>query len=610
MKRLFAITGIIASIAMLALLTGSVEFYSNNENCSKCHEMKRYTDTWRTSIHGSIGCEACHRRHESEGMISLKGTAIQRIAQHFLKKDKKPKAYIVKENCYACHPSIKKEITASRNSRIINPHPVHLAAGFVCIDCHKDFVHTKRMVAKPLPEMETCIRCHKEEDISVECSTCHFGSQEHISRIAKSGGYTLQAGQSCEVCHTNKAGSKTEHKKALQNVGGFKGTATCLKCHVDAAESVVAGVHSKLRTPVTNAEGVNVTKGMADIAANPAMWAWTAEKKDRTVKSGGCGRCHAGGSNLPNQEMVSTIDCLICHARDYDLRQRKVVGDGGVKKWIGDTSVRAANSVGKPVASYCWRCHEERMAMRRGTPYEAEHDVHAEAGMACQSCHVTIRHKIARGAVADISANDIPEVSVQCESCHVDYNHEARNIDLHQGRLACQACHVGRVEGMIAWDRVRGVDEDGDGLFEEEFILKKGVTPTFMWFNGRVDGNNLPLGNKADRKARLYPFKVYSSISAIDSRTKKPVPSSAATFAKTGDFDLAVRAAAKSMHLPKPPKWIKVEATAIKQLNHAIKRKGLECNDCHAKDGIMDFKKLGYSQETIKRLTAPQSYSK
>lgn len=49
------------------------------------------------------------------------------------------------------------------------------------------------------------------------------------------------------------------------------------------------------------------------------------------------------------------------------------------------------------------------------------------------------------------------------------------------------------------------------------------------------------------------------------------------------------------------PHWMRQFGTLM--LNHSIKKDGLACASCHSPNGILDFKKLGYSAERIKDLT-------
>jgi hypothetical protein len=44
------------------------------------------------------------------------------------------------------------------------------------------------------------------------------------------------------------------------------------------------------------------------------------------------------------------------------------------------------------------------------------------------------------------------------------------------------------------------------------------------------------------------------------------------------------------------PRWIPNDA--LLEISHAVRREGaLTCTDCHSKDGVLDWKKLGYSNE-------------
>ncbi|MCL6472279.1 MAG: hypothetical protein K6T91_05640 [Firmicutes bacterium] len=607
MKR-FAIIGAGALVLLLLLLgTGSVAFYSQESNCVKCHEMEKDYRSWQMSSHNHVACESCHAR--TTASFSIQGTAMGRIIAHFTKKDKNPKAYVSKENCLRCHAGIKKNIKTLRDSHIVNPHPIHLAAGFDCSHCHKRVAHADGVNTPSRPQMKDCINCHRAKEVSTECKTCHYGTQEHLDIIAQAGGYVLKEGEGCEVCHTEKDVDKPDHGKAMQNIGGYTGSETCLKCHVNAAKQIGSSAHGMLKTKVAHVPGIKVPMGMASKAVNPMalnLWASLTPLKDGTMKSGTCGNCHVGGSNLPTPEMAAPVDCLVCHAEKYDFSKRHVEKVGNVFKWNYEQGPEVAASVGKPKAEYCYRCHEDHMAETRGTKYEPEADVHAEAGMSCQSCHVTISHKIAKGNVADLMANDIPELSVSCTSCHVDFKHENKNIDTHLSRLACQTCHIGKVGGYWVQDKTKGQDDNNDGVFEDTKVHKEGY-PTYFWFNGTATDKNLPVGSRTDKKAKIFPFKVITVISGVDPNTKLPVASAAGVYSKTGDFAAAVKAAAASKGLPEP-KWIPLKSNKVQQLDHQIQKIGVKCNDCHAKKGIMDFKALGYTDQEIEELTQPQNY--
>ncbi|HZD59826.1 MAG TPA: NapC/NirT family cytochrome c, partial [Anaerolineae bacterium] len=333
MKKALSIVAGIAILVIMLLGTGAVAYYSNNSNCRDCHEMNRSYDSWRTSTHSSVSCTSCHHRNPSERTVTTRGTAIARIFAHFVKAKKNPKAHIDKEHCLRCHSSIKKSIKAGIDGHVVNPHPVHLAAGYNCSHCHKRLVHPAKANENTRPQMSDCIKCHQLKEVSIECSTCHFGTQEHIDKIADTGGYTLKKGEGCKVCHTEETTNSINHKKAMENIGGYKGIGTCSKCHVYCAKSVESSVHSRLKTEVAHVRGIKEEMGMASRAANPGTWAYQLKGKDGSIKDFGCGQCHVGGSNLPTPQMASGIDCLICHAKNYDMKKRRIVKTGNAVKW-------------------------------------------------------------------------------------------------------------------------------------------------------------------------------------------------------------------------------------------------------------------------------------
>ena len=49
------------------------------------------------------------------------------------------------------------------------------------------------------------------------------------------------------------------------------------------------------------------------------------------------------------------------------------------------------------------------------------------------------------------------------------------------------------------------------------------------------------------------------------------------------------------------PRWLPQDASL--EMSHAIRKEGaLSCNSCHSENGVMDFKKLGYSDDEAEML--------
>ena len=145
-------------------------------------------------------------------------------------------------------------------------------------------------------------------------------------------------------------------------------------------------------------------------------------------------------------------------------------------------------------------------------------------------------------------------------------------------------------------------------------------------------------------KSRIYPFKMFNAQMYEDMNNEGPfgamiLPFDYPTYFETGDAEQSVRVAianpiVKGMYgqvfkhymmdefmayfgvgewttkFPLDegnwnvkPRWMRQMGTLM--VNHGISETGRECAECHAKDGIMDFKKLGYPAERVKKLQNP-----
>jgi hypothetical protein len=373
---------------------------------------------------------------------------------------------------------------------------------------------------------------------------------------------------------------------AKAGITSYDGPSTCLSCHrtikvkdaisgservVDTLENVLTSSHYRfftMRHPNVwgfNGElADNFPMGKIDRPCpKPGSFAFTAWAEQVTLKDGrvlseGCGQCHIGGQyQAPLGELApgyrtlaresDAIDCLICHARAYDMNRKQVVRDeNGLTRWEQDRSLRAALSVGKTTAQTCLRCHQHNLGgdvyvdkadpsfmeslrnpgherprvlhpgTKRGTPYSPSWDVHAAAGLACTECHATEGHFIARGQhTSTMMANDLPDVEVSCEKCHEASPHTGRGaegaaLDRHVARVACQTCHIPSLVADNATMRDFAVPkfEENPGIYiytDEVKETQPGKGIVYAWWNG--DGSFLgnPIGDNPNG-AGLYSF--------------------------------------------------------------------------------------------------------
>ncbi|MDD5087411.1 MAG: cytochrome c3 family protein [bacterium] len=371
-------------------------------------------------------------------------------------------------------------------------------------------------------------------------------------------------------------------------IRSYEGPETCLSCHQSVyvptsdgtwrkeslKDNILSTVHFSFNvkggfsTWGFNGEKVDkLPLGKIDRACGiPGSFTWTGwaalvQGQNGTVYSEGCGQCHIGGQYgpstgtmlpgyTPTNAEFEAIDCLICHARNYDMNRKQVVRDGdGRLRWDQDRSMRALLSIEKPNSEMCLRCHQHNHGgdffvdndvasapgsdhprllhhgAKRGNPWAKGWDVHADAGMQCTDCHVTAGHRIARGAMGtDLVGNDLPGVDVSCAKCHGGEPHAAgefaSELNAHLERLACETCHIRDLQpdNIVLRDWANPVYNEEKGLWLPKNVLVSGSPKeamTFRWFNGQGTfmagglGDN-PNGEKLYRAFKTNPDPPYA----------------------------------------------------------------------------------------------------
>jgi hypothetical protein len=458
---------------------------------------------------------------------------------------------------------------------------------------------------------------------------------------------------------------------------GYEGPATCAACHPDAVKEITATAHWLCASEVHNVAGLpdGTWWGMVNrecaLAGTTALSNWTAATNGRaTAQAEGCGMCHIGSlshpplppGRAPTAAEAATVDCLVCHATDYDMKARTTLvheADGSTH-WGQDRSLKAALSITRvPTAEACLRCHEHAFSddYKRGTPYTPANDRHAAAGVPCTSCHVTRHHKIAKGlAESDMLANDLPDQVVACSNCHGDSPHRgehAATLNAHGARVACQTCHIPTASGVVSEDWGKPVADDSKGrysalskydgipaikgLWVPELNIQRGH-PDYMW---RVpnDGNHpdaqswmaFATSSRKSDGARIYPVRALAQTLLFDKKMKMwQAPGMAflkneqgmadfplllapnrEVYNATGDVKKAIDAGMKpyaQMGLTWSGEWMamQVPGTSYISVNHGVKRMGLSCTDCHSPHGVLDFAALGYSPQEVRTLQTPR----
>ena len=435
------------------------------------------------------------------------------------------------------------------------------------------------------------------------------------------------------------------HQKYFKH---YEGTKTCLKCHMDEAKALFHSQHYqwKGKAPaIVDSDGKELGKinTINDFCTNPeANWIGIVRNSRGEILSKGCSKCHAGlglkPSSKETEAQLENIDCLICHASGY-RRDLYPIGDGGWRwKPILWKNQEGLDSVSKrislPTRTTCLRCHsgsgggpnfkrgDLEYALNDCTP---DFDVHMAAdggNMQCIDCHAGQDHRV-RGRGADLSGSDMPSRPLACDNadCHGPSPHEADVLNAHTARVACQTCHLPTFAKADATDMVRDWSKphynEAADKWSATITLEKDVTPAYAWYNGTTweqlprravrtlpdgaVGMMVPQGDRNDPKARIAPFKLHRGRMPVLDGKNWIVPIVVEEFFADGNIDKAVTNAAADMYGVKDAAYHWVNTERYMGLYHEVvpAAKALQCLDCHAPHGRLDWKALGYDGDPL-----------
>ncbi|MEW6366542.1 MAG: hypothetical protein AB1714_18090 [Acidobacteriota bacterium] len=441
------------------------------------------------------------------------------------------------------------------------------------------------------------------------------------------------------------AAAEYSHSKYFEH---YEGTKTCLKCHLNAAQSFFNSQHYQWQgeaPQIVNAAGRRLGKinTINDFCTSPrASWIGILHNSRGDVISKGCSACHAGLGKLPDSRMTTeqleNIDCLICHASGY---QRDLYP--GAKKgwewkpvlWKNQEGLDSVSKrIGMPTRKNCLRCHAGSGGgpnFKRGdieyklSECDRDFDVHMAAdgtNFQCIDCHQGEDHRV-RGRGADLSGTDMPGKPLSCDGgeCHGPAPHEAEVLNYHTKRVYCATCHIptfARADSTdMARDWSKPVHNEELDKWSATITLEKDVMPVYAWYNGTTEeqlpgepvkklaggavGMMMPQGGKDDPKSRIYPFKLHRGKLPVLDGKNFLLPIVVEEFFADGNIDRAVKGAALEMYNVKNATYTWVDTVRYMGIYHEVqpKEKALECLDCHGAKGRLDWKALGYAGDPV-----------
>lgn len=412
-------------------------------------------------------------------------------------------------------------------------------------------------------------------------------------------------------------------------------TAKCLECHQDAARHVMETNHwtwEKKKVKLDDRDSL-VSIGKKHTINNYCI----------SVKGNwdSCTKCHVGygwEDEKFNFKDETKIDCLVCH--DGSGMYRK--GKAGLPL-KGVDLLEVAKSVRNPTRENCGSCHFAGgggNAVKHGdldgglTNPGHELDVHmGKNNMQCTDCHQTVNHQIP-GRAMSISADT--NKALDCTNCHTPKPHKSERLNGHTEKISCQACHIPRVAKEEATKTYWDWSKAGDSTRKEdhhkylkikgEFEYTKNLIPELYWYNGKADiyilgdkiddskttAINLPHGNRNDKNAKLWPFKVHRGKQIYDVKNKiliPPTTSGEGGFWREFDWAKAAKLGAETAGLDYSGEYGFTSTEMYWPLSHMVssKDKALSCTECHTSslsksDSFkprIDWKALGYEGDPM-----------
>ncbi len=420
-------------------------------------------------------------------------------------------------------------------------------------------------------------------------------------------------------------------------------TKACLQCHEQQAKDFMQTQHW---TWSVNQEIPG--RGKADLGKKNAINNYCIALPSNNPR---CTSCHAGyGWKDASFDFnkADNVDCLICHDTTGSYQKLPAASGNPAyqdtefppksgKIWKAADLEKIARSVGPPSRATCGACHfyggggdhikhgdldSSMTAPKRST------DVHMAvegANMSCSACHKTEKHVIP-GKAMSVSATG-GGTTLSCNDCHAGTPHKKNPVlNKHAGKVACQSCHIpifARALPTKMWwdwstagkDGPVAKDKYGQALYDKQkgdFRWEKDVKPSYMWFNGSGDryllGDKMdpakvthlsyPRGDRKDKAAKITPFKVMEGKQPYDSvRNVFVVPNLWGGYWGHWDWNKAIADGMKAAGLEYSGQYGFAPTDMYWKVNHMVapKAEALKCNDCHGKNGRMDWKALGYA---------------
>ncbi|NVO01932.1 MAG: hypothetical protein HXX09_04460 [Bacteroidetes bacterium] len=453
----------------------------------------------------------------------------------------------------------------------------------------------------------------KGDTLSEGCGQCHIGGQYQAPMGSFIIGYKELKKEKkaidCLICHAaaydmnkkqvthDKHGNRWTQDRTLEAAMSVTKTTsqTCLRCH-------------------QHNFGGDIYIDKADSSFMQSMLN-TGTDRPRVLHPGS----KRGTPYSPSWDVHAKagINCTECHKTEGHL----------IAKGKHTTTMMANDLPGVEVS--CENCHTKEP---HNSNKETSSFLNAHTNkIACVTCHITSLHP------DNATRRDFSKPVFEEEAGIYIYNDESKEVAPNKGI------------GYVWWDgdatflgNPIGANPNGKNLYT--FYKPQNIWPEYKDFNYTkwFEETMRPISSK--KPSKLYAMKYFNGRQHIDLQNIGPfggmfVPYNLPTYYLTGNPDLAAKVeAGKSMMKrmyggvfklymmnkflkfmytdgwnTRPYKDVvagkKVEARwlpadAMLEISHSVRKDGaFTCINCHTKNGVIDFKALGYTTEEVEKLS-------
>lgn len=349
------------------------------------------------------------------------------------------------------------------------------------------------------------------------------------------------------------------------------------------------------------------------------------------------------------------MDCLVCHEQTgtyqkYPSKAGHPVEEPtefGNETFYPPNWNKVSQTVGRPSRHNCGSCHfygGGGDGVKHGDLDSSllnpskELDVHMAtegANFTCVRCHTTDAHKISGRCYKKPAFEEYKSLiqddlidRISCVSCHTETPHEPGSKENdHTDIVACQSCHIPHYARVLptkmVWDwstagQLRNgkpytiTGEYGKHSYDTRkgsFVWEKNVEPEYFWFNGSLEyvlftdtidpsqpvSLNSVQGERGEKRARIYPFKVHKAKQPYDTGQNTMAalhlfsPKEPTAYWGSFDWDKAIESGMEYVGLTYSGEFDFVETVYHFPITHMVapKENSLACSECHARDGRM-----------------------